>query len=578
MNKEKLDSYLDLINASGSYIDFLNDEKDNPDDLFAYYPKELYVKLLISYSAAIFGVLKEHILVKNDNRYDIKILNNAFDEMLSDIKINGLYDNDISFEDKLDIFTMIRNKLLHGDFCLDEDKLIINSGEIKGTIDYKKLVELVRSLMYFIVRYSKGNGNFRMVTFKENGREMDNLRNLKYFFSDGFAYEFNYRMKDGFEVASSTIKVLDLFRFCFTDYLPIMKRHTLPNVIDILMRKFKPEFDKEHIEMTYKKKALINTEEYYKTREFFVNNPDILKMSLEERKKLIVDFVTQLLEESSFGYDNYIWGLYNNLLYISYLLDENRSELDLSKLSLTWLDDMNISAMFVHFYSLYQYGLEDVLSKMNKTNLIDLFNDSIFQFDKLDLSSLDDPNMVIELDFSNYHKCYDELLKLRTYKQHLVESAHMRYKNYMEKAKVKTKEKEQEFLDNISKVTAELDTLEKFYNSFNDFMNNNFSKYVRNFNILLHIRNALSHGNIKISIYISGDSLLDREIIIEDIYEGKCTYKVVIRYEDFLNFILNSQELVHEFLGKQSAYMILKERISKRKSEQAKKLIHDKKN
>ena len=109
-------------------------------------------------------------------------------------------------------------------------------------------------------------------------------------------------------------------------------------------------------------------------------------------------------------------------------------------------------------------------------------------------------------------------------------------------------------------------------------MNNNFSKYVRNFNILLHIRNALSHGNIKISIYISGDSLLDREIIIEDIYEGKCTYKVVIRYEDFLNFILNSQELVHEFLGKQSAYMILKERISKRKSEQAKKLIHDKKN
>jgi hypothetical protein len=64
-------------------------------------------------------------------------------------------------------------------------------------------------------------------------------------------------------------------------------------------------------------------------------------------------------------------------------------------------------------------------------------------------------------------------------------------------------------------------------------MDNQFEKYVKNFNIISHIRNAFAHGNVRILPYVKGDPLLDRDIAISDIYEGRDTYSIVIKYKDF---------------------------------------------
>ena len=60
---------------------------------------------------------------------------------------------------------------------------------------------------------------------------------------------------------------------------------------------------------------------------------------------------------------------------------------------------------------------------------------------------------------------------------------------------------------------------------------------VKNINIIAHIRNALAHGNIKLLPYRSGDALQDRELLIEDIYEGKVTYSKKVKYKEFVRLI-----------------------------------------
>ena len=70
-------------------------------------------------------------------------------------------------------------------------------------------------------------------------------------------------------------------------------------------------------------------------------------------------------------------------------------------------------------------------------------------------------------------------------------------------------------------------------------MNTRYNTYVRNYNIIAHIRNAFAHGNVKISSHVGGDTLLDRKIVIDDIYNGESTYKVVVTYKDFFKLFNN---------------------------------------
>ena len=79
------------------------------------------------------------------------------------------------------------------------------------------------------------------------------------------------------------------------------------------------------------------------------------------------------------------------------------------------------------------------------------------------------------------------------------------------------------------------------------FMTERFEKFVINLNIIAHIRNALAHGNIKLRPYTSGDTFADRELIIEDIHEGKMTYRKIIKVRDFIQlFSSQNASLVEE--------------------------------
>lgn len=110
--------------------------------------------------------------------------------------------------------------------------------------------------------------------------------------------------------------------------------------------------------------------------------------------------------------------------------------------------------------------------------------------------------------------------------------------------------------------------MEKFLESID------FEKYVRNINIIEHIRNAIAHGNIEVDEYNYNKRITDREITIKNIHDGVVSYqKSLTIYEfaslfkiknlcllnDFFTTNISDKEIINEDYIK-----VLKERIKYR--------------
>ena len=72
------------------------------------------------------------------------------------------------------------------------------------------------------------------------------------------------------------------------------------------------------------------------------------------------------------------------------------------------------------------------------------------------------------------------------------------------------KEAELVYYENLNLIQE----MEKFLESID------FEKYVRNINIIEHIRNAIAHGNIEVDEYNYNKRITDREITIKNIHDG----------------------------------------------------------
>ena len=110
--------------------------------------------------------------------------------------------------------------------------------------------------------------------------------------------------------------------------------------------------------------------------------------------------------------------------------------------------------------------------------------------------------------------------------------------------------------------------MEKFLESIDS------EKYVRNINIIEHIRNAIAHGNIEVDEYNYNKRITDREITIKNIHDGVVSYqKSLTIYEfaslfkiknlcllnDFFTTNISGKEIINEDYIK-----VLKERIKNR--------------
>ena len=104
--------------------------------------------------------------------------------------------------------------------------------------------------------------------------------------------------------------------------------------------------------------------------------------------------------------------------------------------------------------------------------------------------------------------------------------------------KLNLKEAELVYYENLNLIQE----MEKFLESFD------FEKYVRNINIIEHIRNAIAHGNIEVDEYNYNKRITDREITIKNIHDGVVSYQKSLTIYEFASlFKMKNLCLLNDF-------------------------------
>jgi hypothetical protein len=118
-----------------------------------------------------------------------------------------------------------------------------------------------------------------------------------------------------------------------------------------------------------------------------------------------------------------------------------------------------------------------------------------------------------------------------------LDASKCKYTNYKEKARKKSINTEIKLLKEIREKANELKKAKKLLEQAGEFLNDKCDSFSLNYNIISHLRNAIAHGNVYIHAHEAGDTLNDRIIEFDDIHEGRSTYKLKIKYIDFIKLL-----------------------------------------
>lgn len=515
----------------------------NKTEYLEQLPKELLRNSLVIYSILILSMFKEEVLEKTETK---EIILNIPDEHLGTLLGNLVQPDgdkykigELSFEDKKEILETLRNKLLHGDYYIEGEKVVIIKEGFEGYIDSKDLFKMC-ALFIPVLYFKKTGPQYRPMTLYKDPKtkatdDITTIKDLKRFMREVIFYNMKDEPEAGYERTNEYAMALNDFYNDLNTNKELMMKYSIDNYVQVIYQKHKTELKKHHVTIECKGIPVTDTEQFQKLKDFFVNCYDQFgNFPPLFKRELLLSQASNMLQVD--GSDHLITSgaIMNDMIYLlNYLKDET---LDIRRLhrnqSNMYPDDMTIAHSFSLFYSMYHYELDEIYSNGKLTKLEEVVNGTYLNFALLDLSKLDCPTMEIDVPFQDFKPQLTSMLKEVVDKYPGLEKLKENYINYSKKTDKKP-EVEAKIKGIYDKADKEFMDRMWFVNACCKFMDNQFEKYVKNFNIISHIRNAFAHGNVRILPYVKGDPLLDRDIAISDIYEGRDTYSIVIKYKDF---------------------------------------------
>lgn len=553
MQDEKILTIYDLFQASSAFLSFLIDNKfDRTDASFLdKYPKGVYVKMLVTQSALLLGIFKEKIITKDGDNLKLNIFQNAFDKLMTDLyyedgeeyKIGSL-----TYSSKLEVLDALRNKLLHGDYVIDTDDntILLNHRGLKGSITVDALVESC-SLLCGVHACNLDKQNTRTMLFKNENvfdrfTDITKKTQLKSFMREVQVIKVTDKPKDGYTRKPVYVTIMNQFFGTLKSVVHFMELLRLTKICEIVKNQYKPFFEMAHIDCNIVVTTMADLPEYSDVAKYFSNNREYLdSLSIADKRKKLVRYASNAIHAKYMDYGIMMTALMNNIRFLSsYINNEDLSQVQyMVDTSETYVDDMSIAALFNHFYCTYHYGLDEIYSNGVGTSLRGIAEGKYLDYSKLQLDGFYDPSMTIDNGFNDFANQLERLENGIELYERRKDGAETGYKAYLSHAVTIDTERVQRLLSNldvrIKEYNQEKDTIDKA----KSFMNNRYNEYVRNYNIIAHIRNAFAHGNVKISSHTEGDTLLDRKIVIEDLYNGESTYKVVVTYKEFFKLFSN---------------------------------------
>lgn len=583
-----MDKFKNMYEAIFSHIDYSNylEEYGQINTLLS----RVNYNLLMSIYCGIYLLTVVDPLIDKKSNGDVKInLDQAFlNELIKRVATDngsGYTIGELSYKDANTVLFKIRNKLAHGDYVVTNNNIIFEENGKKGIVNIDKLSIMIVELDNSIRDYkSKGK---RMVI----NANLYNVKDSKIYGDGSFkkfckdllvmiiedeplpGYERNMKYN---QIINGIIKLLML----------LFQTNLLDNdQIKQILKSFEPALNNYGINLTCKVESVYDSEYYIPVKESYnaisEYSEDIYGVHLG---RFILNRILKL-SKGDFQTFNYSKGIVLNLVIMKFLKDNKNATLDsivkafpkISTIMFYDIDNTIIASDLIGFYTFYQYGLEKGLTQKGNYDLAQIVKKESFDFSLLDLSLLDDSNMIIEHEFLNYKSDIDkyknkiEILKKRVEK--CLDSLN-KYLEHTEKSKINEdrlknlksnlKEAELVYYENLNLIQE----MEKFLESFD------FEKYVRNINIIEHIRNAIAHGNIEVDEYNYNKRITDREITIKNIHDGVVSYqKSLTIYEfaslfkmknlcllnDFFTTNISDKEIINEDYIK-----VLKERIKNR--------------
>lgn len=567
MQDEKILTIYDLFQASGAFLSFLIDNKfDRTDATFLdKYPKGVYVKMLVTQSALLLGLFKEKIITKDGDNFKLNIFQFAFDKLMTNLyyedgeeyKIGSL-----TYNSKLEVLDALRNKLLHGDYVIDTDDntILLNHRGLKGSITVDALVESC-SLLCGSHACNLDKPNTRTMVFKNENifdkfTDISKKTQLKSFMREVQVIKVTDKPKEGYTRNPVYVTVMNQFFGTLKNVVKFMELLRLTKICEITKEQFIPYFQAANIDCNIYVTTMADLPEYSEVSKYFSNNREYLdSLSIENKRKKLVRYASNVLHEKHMDYGIMMTALMNNIRFLSsYINNQDLSNVEyMVDTSETYVDDMSIAALFNHFYCTYHYGLDEIYSNGVGTSLRGIAEGRYLDYSKLQLDGFDDPSMTIDNGVNDFENQLERLEKGIEVFERRKEGAESGYNAYLEHVSEPDEAKVERLLGNIDTRKKEYEEEQGTIEKAKDFMNTRYNTYVRNYNIIAHIRNAFAHGNVKISSHVGGDTLLDRKIVIDDIYNGESTYKVVVTYKDFFKLFNNyNTDILFGFVDKRA--------------------------
>lgn len=559
----QLDSLINFNHAFMSYKDFLFSENNN------LLSNEKNIKMLeVLFSCLNIIMNKDRIKTKDENP------NNYIDEnileqiilIIAEKRNNKYYLNNIEFSTKEEIIKIIRNKIAHGEFIIDEkaDNIIfkIENQDIK--ISSNQLYSLSILLVERLDLYTVSTDYSRTQVFaslpnitkikKENqiSQILDNIYHIEYNFNNSkpITPEQKNLIEEMLRKVPSIISRLE----------EITKKPITEEMIRTL-------FAQHNIEVTPKISKLSETS-YREKLEYFIlkNIKQFKKMDAKHQVVLISNWYQKLLNDNK-PLENLTSGVHYNLYTLSNLPNTNYKDVydAISNLNsnnlFSSIVEMIVTTELLGFYIHFQYPLENICkSKDNTEDGIDYFDYStldlsmlrptIFNLPEGRQSSYSDAINATKRRLSIIGTELNTLeLQINNLNRLLNTSVNEEEKNKYQNAIYTVSEKLNKALRRQKEEQELLIERQKELDEFNlsDQTNYYYNRY-----LIEYIRNAISHGNVYFYYNETDGNITECKLRFINTKDNQVTLDLLVSIQDFEKiFNQDNLRLLDEYITKQ---------------------------
>lgn len=513
--------------------------------------KQYINSAIMGFVSNIFLIIKEGIVLKKGDNYDILILEEILEENINLIATkcdDGYLIDGYKFKDKGTLINELRNKIAHGnyEFDLEHNNIILTVYNNKININIKKLsCFVVSSLDSYLKNYKTNEFSRKMVI---NNKILSNRKKPMLTKSEIRGFIKKYRQK------IITLKSKD--------------SSIIPKPIIEEFEQIITKYEYEHPDEKELYKNIISFEKKYGNNYEIINEskpfknidydtfPTYFLNSIKETTTYD-EQVTMLLKELEINENiennklNLLIDNLHNLIILDTIKKTNSTNLDIigEKIyeeygNIFISSNTLISSLIACFNALFSYGKDNIYKNDNKYSVL---NNNGLDYSKLDLTLFNielcniDKGYIIDLKTKVDSK-FKDLEKIEEKINQISENI-----NKVNKLEVINKLKETLLIIKTRKIEVKemYNNLINEYKNANDYFTNNID-YLTNERIIDGIRNSIAHGNYYLKYNIDMNSSI---IVFEDVYEGKLTFKCSIKINDFIKFLSDNAPIISNFLN-----------------------------